>query len=125
MDKYVNPPEFLAEQKAKAEELENRERRFPDYPRKDVLTFVLEHAPLESWQQAVLEGDPRRGLLLRAPAPDEDHERGLGHLLALADDDGEHPRRHGDLRLRERPRRHPGQRAGSAQSLQAGGRALP
>ena len=30
---------------------------------------------------------PRRGLLLRAAGDDQDHERGLGHLLALEDHD--------------------------------------
>ncbi len=30
---------------------------------------------------------PRGGLLLRAPGPDEDHERGVGQLLALHDHD--------------------------------------
>jgi stage V sporulation protein R len=55
MDQYLNPPEFLEAQARKAAELQQRERRFPDYPRKDVLTFVLEHAPLDAWQQEILE----------------------------------------------------------------------
>ncbi len=54
MDEFVNPPEFLEEQAKKAAELEAKDRGFPDYPRKDVLSFVLEHAPLETWQQEVL-----------------------------------------------------------------------
>ena len=54
---------------------------------RDVLLFLLEHAPLERWQRDVLDDRPRRGLLLRAAGPDQDHERGLGHLLALQDHD--------------------------------------
>ncbi len=46
--------------------------------------FLIEHAPLERWQRDVPRDRPRRGLLLRAAGADQDHERGLGHLLALA-----------------------------------------
>ena len=50
----------------------------PSSPSSDVLLFLLEHAPLKHWQRDVLEHRPRRGVLLRAAGPDEDHERGLG-----------------------------------------------
>jgi stage V sporulation protein R len=55
MDEFVNPPEFLEKQAAKAAELAAKDQGFPPHPRKDVLTFVLENAPLEPWQQSVLE----------------------------------------------------------------------
>src|SRR4029078_10885558 len=45
----------------------------------------------------------RRGLLLRAAGPDQDHERGLGHLLALQDHD--RAGGHGGRDHRLRPRR--------------------
>jgi stage V sporulation protein R len=54
MDRYVNPPEFLeAQRRRKAEELE-RQRRFPHEPTRDVLGFLIAHAPLERWQRTLL-----------------------------------------------------------------------
>ncbi len=54
MDRFINPPEFLADQKRKMVEDQERERRFPARPQRDVLKFLLDHAPLEAWQQDVL-----------------------------------------------------------------------
>lgn len=55
MEPHLNPPEFLAEQRRrKAEELA-RMKRFPESPERDVLGFLLKHAPLERWQQEVME----------------------------------------------------------------------
>jgi stage V sporulation protein R len=54
MDKYINPPEFLEEQKRKAEEAARKSRRHPAEPTKDVLAFLLENAPLEDWEYDVL-----------------------------------------------------------------------
>jgi stage V sporulation protein R len=57
MEPYVNPPDVLkAEAEAKAEQARRQEesRRFPHEPRRDVLLFLLEYAPLKSWQLDVL-----------------------------------------------------------------------
>jgi stage V sporulation protein R len=54
MDPYINPPEFLENQERKIREMETRDKGFPESPRKDVLKFVLDHAPLASWQQEIL-----------------------------------------------------------------------
>lgn len=55
MDSFINPPEYLAEQKAKRdEEAQFRNQIFPATPERDVLKFLLEYAPLEPWQQDVL-----------------------------------------------------------------------
>jgi len=54
MDKYINPPDFLEEQKRKAEEAARKSRRNPAEPMKDVLAFLLENAPLEDWEYDVL-----------------------------------------------------------------------
>jgi stage V sporulation protein R len=54
MDAYVNPPEFLEAQKARLKEEKERQRRFPERPQRDVMLFLLEHAPLEDWQQEVM-----------------------------------------------------------------------
>lgn len=54
MDKHINPPEFLAAQRErKAEELAKM-RSYPEEPARDVLGFLLEAAPLESWQHQIL-----------------------------------------------------------------------
>jgi stage V sporulation protein R len=56
MDSFINPPEYLAEQKRKKEEEAKRQRRrFPEQPQRDVLQFLIENAPLEHWQRDVLE----------------------------------------------------------------------
>src|SRR5205823_9160181 len=56
MDDYINPRAVL-----KAEEDERRKlkeqvaRSFPEHPEKDVLLFLIEHAPLKGWQRDILE----------------------------------------------------------------------
>jgi stage V sporulation protein R len=53
MDSFVNPREaMLRGADAKGEKAEKR--RIPETPERDVLLFVLEHAPLEGWQADVL-----------------------------------------------------------------------
>jgi stage V sporulation protein R len=54
MSSYINPPEFLQEQKRRLEEDQQRSRRYPEEPVRDVLKFLLEDAPLKPWQHEVL-----------------------------------------------------------------------
>jgi stage V sporulation protein R len=54
MDKYINPPDFLEEQKKRAELSAQKSKRNPPEPVKDVLLFLLENAPLEDWEHEVL-----------------------------------------------------------------------
>jgi stage V sporulation protein R len=54
MDSYVNPPEFLEEQRRRQEARRARKRHFPERPERDVMLFLLEHAPLDEWQRDVL-----------------------------------------------------------------------
>jgi stage V sporulation protein R len=54
MDKFINPPEFLEEQKKKLLEEQQRERGFPETPQQDVLQFLLDNAPLENWERDIL-----------------------------------------------------------------------
>jgi stage V sporulation protein R len=54
MEAYVNPPDYLEQQKKTQEERLEREKAFPAEPEADVLLFLLEHAPLERWQRDVL-----------------------------------------------------------------------
>ena len=56
MDSFINPPEYIeAQKKKKEEEARKLKRRFPEHPQRDVLAFLLEHAPLDNWQRDVLE----------------------------------------------------------------------
>ncbi len=54
LEKFVNPKEFLEEQRRVAEEEAQREKQFPEHPEKDVLLFLLEYAPLEPWERDIL-----------------------------------------------------------------------
>jgi stage V sporulation protein R len=50
----VNPKDFLDKQRTQIEEERAKARRVPEDPEKDVLLFLLEHAPLKKWQRNVL-----------------------------------------------------------------------
>jgi len=57
MDSFVNPPEVLkAEEAARKQQAEEQEatRSFPAEPQRDVLRFLLQHAPLKQWQHDIL-----------------------------------------------------------------------
>jgi stage V sporulation protein R len=54
MDSYINPPEFLEDQARRREAERQKARRFPEDPERDVLLFLLDHAPLKPWQRDVL-----------------------------------------------------------------------
>jgi stage V sporulation protein R len=54
MDSFINPRHKLA---AAAKQLEDKKREakaFPERPERDVMMFLLEHAPLNGWQADVL-----------------------------------------------------------------------
>ncbi len=55
MDAFINPPEFLADQQRRLEAAERQRKHFPEEPERDVLLFLLEHAPLENWQHDLLD----------------------------------------------------------------------
>ena len=56
MKEYINPPEFLDEQRKRLEDERDRiSASFPENPQKDILLFLLNYAPLERWQHTVLE----------------------------------------------------------------------
>jgi stage V sporulation protein R len=54
MDQYINPPEFLSEQKKRADEQAKKSKKNPSEPQKDILLYLLQNAPLEDWQHDVL-----------------------------------------------------------------------
>jgi len=51
---YINPLEFLEEQKKKIEKKREQERKFPEQPERDILLFLIDHAPLENWERDIL-----------------------------------------------------------------------
>ncbi len=55
MEDYINPPEFMESQRQKQEEEATQLERFPSEPKRDVLKFLLQHAPLEDWERDCLE----------------------------------------------------------------------
>lgn len=55
MREYINPPDFLEEQRQQIESDQARQKQFPINPQKDILLFLLNYAPLERWQHTILE----------------------------------------------------------------------
>ncbi|NOT02431.1 MAG: SpoVR family protein [Phycisphaerales bacterium] len=55
MEDFINPPSALArERDKKQKEKDAHETRMPAHPMRDVLLFILEHAPLSDWQADIL-----------------------------------------------------------------------
>ncbi len=54
MDEFINPEEFIEEQKKKLAKEAEQAKNFPRRPERDVMLFLLEHAPLERWEADVL-----------------------------------------------------------------------
>ncbi|MSP26219.1 MAG: SpoVR family protein [Myxococcales bacterium] len=54
MDKFINPEEYLEAQKKKLEEVRDRKKGVPSEPERDVLSFLLAHAPLDRWERDVV-----------------------------------------------------------------------
>jgi len=54
MEHYINPKEFLDDQKKRMEDAQKKSKQFPPQPERDVLKFLLDYAPLEAWEADVL-----------------------------------------------------------------------
>jgi len=55
MDKFINPEEYIQEQKAALEaKQKEKKNKYPREPVQSVLWFLLNHAPLERWERAIL-----------------------------------------------------------------------
>ncbi|MGL4554561.1 MAG: SpoVR family protein [Gemmataceae bacterium] len=55
MDEYINPRDVLrAEEDQRRKQREEAMKAFPETPQKDVLLFLIEHAPLKNWQRDML-----------------------------------------------------------------------
>jgi stage V sporulation protein R len=55
MADYINPPQTLkAEEEEEKKKKDRKASQFPERPEKDVLLFLIEHAPLKNWQRDIL-----------------------------------------------------------------------
>ncbi|MDW8245855.1 MAG: SpoVR family protein [Sandaracinaceae bacterium] len=54
MEEYINPREFIEEQRKKIEEEKAKLSKLPPHPERDVIGFLIEHAPLERWERDIL-----------------------------------------------------------------------
>ena len=54
MDSYINPPEYMERRREEMQEAAAREQVFPPKPEKDVLMFLVEHAPIPNWKRDIL-----------------------------------------------------------------------
>src|SRR5215470_6472972 len=54
MADYVNPPDAMRAEEERKKLKDQRVPHFPERPEKDVLLFLIEHAPLKNWQRDVL-----------------------------------------------------------------------
>jgi stage V sporulation protein R len=54
MEEWINPEEYVEEQRKKLEEKQEEAIRFPLQPERDVLGFLMENAPLARWERHVL-----------------------------------------------------------------------
>ena len=54
MDSYINPREALDAERARLTEARQQAEEFPARPEKDVMLFLLEHAPLKNWERDIL-----------------------------------------------------------------------
>ncbi len=55
MEKFINPEEYLEEQRQKIEAAKEKSKKYPEHSERDVLRFLLDHAPLERWERDTLE----------------------------------------------------------------------
>jgi stage V sporulation protein R len=56
MDSFINPEDYLEDRKRELEQRrDERKGKSPQEPVQDVLGFLIEHAPLERWERAIVE----------------------------------------------------------------------
>ncbi len=54
LEPFINPPEVLERERRQRQDEREARRRFPPDPQRDVLGFLLHHAPLEAWERDIL-----------------------------------------------------------------------
>ncbi len=127
MDGFINPPQVLAAeaQRRKEEREQQRASSFRPSRMRDVMLFLLEHAPLKPWQLDVLSIIRDEAYYFAPQAQTKIMNEGWAsywHSTIMTRRELE--RRRSDRLLRP-PLRHAGQFARPAESLQAGHRAVP
>ena len=127
MDDYINPREVL-----KAEEEERRKKRqeqaarnFPEQPEKDVLLFLIEHAPLKPWQRDVLSIIRDEAYYFAPQGQTKIMNEGWASLLALDDHDPEGPAAVRSASTTPTTTPAPWRPRAAGSTLQAGHRAVP
>ena len=55
MEHFINPEEYLEEQRQKIASAKEKSKKYPEHSERDVLRFLLDHAPLERWERDTLE----------------------------------------------------------------------
>ena len=54
MREYLNPKDFMEGERKRLEAERQKQKQFPERPERDVLLFLLDHAPLERWEHEIL-----------------------------------------------------------------------
>jgi stage V sporulation protein R len=55
MEQYINPPDLVEAKRKEIAEKADAPPPFPPEPVRDILKFLLEHAPLRKWEQDILD----------------------------------------------------------------------
>lgn len=55
MENYINPDEFVEQQKKKVDDERDKETRKPEKPERDIMGFLIQYAPLERWERDILK----------------------------------------------------------------------
>jgi stage V sporulation protein R len=54
MQSYINPDKFVEKQRQKLATEKAKEKKVPEHPERDVMGFLIDHAPLENWERDIL-----------------------------------------------------------------------
>ncbi|MFM7129530.1 MAG: SpoVR family protein, partial [bacterium] len=55
LESFVNPPDVIKNEIQYQQMQNNKPIQFPEEPQRDILQFLLDHAPLKGWQHDILE----------------------------------------------------------------------
>ncbi|MEE9392991.1 MAG: SpoVR family protein [Planctomycetota bacterium] len=56
MESFINPPEVMEQERARREQAEEeKQKQSMPRPERDILSYLIENAPLQSWQVEILE----------------------------------------------------------------------
>jgi stage V sporulation protein R len=55
MEGFINPPEYIETQRRRIERERDKPRKNPREPERDVLLFLLQNAPLDTWERDIVE----------------------------------------------------------------------